>query len=112
MDSAEDSKVGVFIHFLDGVACKKPLPIQGLMRALVELASPKTMMTDLEEFNWYCHFEAYALTISSMPWSSFGEQATRARSSAYIGAPQKVSPTIAPRPEDLRASRSSSTKTE
>ena len=48
--------------------------------------------------------------ISSIACSSSGELATSARLSVYIGAPQKTSPILGPRPEKSRVFKRLSTK--
>ena len=64
---------------------------------LLGLADPKIMTFDLEAFSLYLQLLEYVYTISSIFCSSSGEEAIRARSSAYAGAPQYVSPILAPR---------------
>ena len=70
---------------------------------------PNTSTLDFYGLRWYLHFLACWATVSIMDCRSSGEEAIRARSSAYIGAPQKMLPIFTPSPDCSSSTRRSLT---
>jgi len=70
---------------------------------------PNTRTFDFCGLRRYFHLVAYWDTMSIMAWSSWGEDAMRARSSAYIGAPQYTLPILTPSPNCSRVTSKSLT---